>query len=276
MFGYILPNTGDLTPEQTQRYKSLYCGLCRSLQQNYGAAGRATLTYDMTFLVMLLSSLYEPREESGSSRCVAHPSHKHPFASSSATEYCAAMNVALTYHNCLDDWKDDKKLRRLAVAKLLENDWASISAAWPRQCNAISRSLQELGRLETENCQNPDLPANCFGQLMGELFVWKPDDHWADTLRQCGSALGRFIYMLDAALDLEKDGKSGSYNPLRTLAAQGKGLEDFRQLLVLHIAECTQAFEQLPLCQDIDILRNILYSGIWSAFNEAAGKGKTQ
>lgn len=276
MFGYILPNTGDLTPEQTQRYKSLYCGLCRSLQQNYGAAGRATLTYDMTFLVMLLSSLYEPREESGSSRCVAHPSHKHPFAANAATEYCAAMNVALTYHNCLDDWKDDKKLRRLAVAKLLEDDWASISAAWPRQCQAISQSLQELGRLEAENCQNPDLPANCFGQLMGELFVWKPDDHWADALRQCGSALGRFIYMMDAALDLEKDEKSGSYNPLRTLAAQGKGLEDFRQLLVLHIAECTQAFEQLPLCQDIDILRNILYSGIWSAFNEAAGKGKAQ
>lgn len=276
MFGYILPNTGDLTPEQTQRYKSLYCGLCRSLQQNYGAAGRATLTYDMTFLVMLLSSLYEPREESGSSRCVAHPSHKHPFAANAATEYCAAMNVALTYHNCLDDWKDDKKLRRLAVAKLLEDDWASISSAWPRQCAAISQSLQELGRLEAENCQNPDLPANCFGQLMGELFVWKPDDHWAGTLRQCGSALGRFIYMMDAALDLEKDEKSGSYNPLRTLAAQGKGLEDFRQLLVLHIAECTQAFEQLPLCQDIDILRNILYSGIWSAFNEAAGKGKTQ
>lgn len=276
MFGYILPNTGDLTQEQTQRYKSLYCGLCRALQQNYGAAGRATLTYDMTFLVMLLSSLYEPQEQSGNSRCVAHPSHRHPFVRSDAADYCAAMNVALTYHNCLDDWNDDKKLRRLAVARLLEDNWQSISAAWPRQCQAITQSLRELAQLEKENCQNPDLPANCFGQLMGELFVWKPQDHWAETLRQCGSALGRFIYMMDAALDLEKDEKSGSYNPLRELAAQGKATGDFRQLLVLLIAECTQQFEKLPLCQDVDILRNILYSGIWSAFNEAAGKGKAQ
>ena len=44
------------------------------------------------------------------------------------------------------------------------------------------------------------------------------------------------------------------------------------------MAECAKGFEKLPIVQDIDILRNIIYSGVWSKYNnkksEQAKKNK--
>lgn len=63
MFGYVIANLEGLTQPQKDRYKGCYCGLCRVLKQRHGFSGRLTLTYDMTFLVLLLSALYEADEE---------------------------------------------------------------------------------------------------------------------------------------------------------------------------------------------------------------------
>lgn len=65
MFGYVIANLEGLTQAQKDRYKGCYCGLCRVLKQRHGFSGRLTLTYDMTFLVLLLSALYEADEERG-------------------------------------------------------------------------------------------------------------------------------------------------------------------------------------------------------------------
>ena len=100
---------------------------------------------------------------------------------------------------------------------------------------------------------------------MAELLVLR-EDLWAPTLREMGFALGRFIYLADAVLDLEKDKKRHDYNPL---LAHGEG-EDPRaweKYLVLAMAKCTECFERLPLVQDKGILDNILYSGVWINYN---------
>ena len=77
MFGYVIANLEGLTQAQKDRYKGCYCGLCRVLKQQHGFSGRMTLTYDMTFLVLLLSALYEADEERGMEICPAHPLRKH-------------------------------------------------------------------------------------------------------------------------------------------------------------------------------------------------------
>ena len=62
MFGYIVTNSTTLSKEERDRYSKYYCGLCYQLAIRYGSIGQATLTYDMTFLAVLLSSLYELEE----------------------------------------------------------------------------------------------------------------------------------------------------------------------------------------------------------------------
>ena len=103
---------------------------------------------------------------------------------------------------------------------------------------------------------------------MGELFV--TDDLWDARLRPCGEALGRFIYLLDAVIDLPEDLRHGRYNPLRTLPQDA----DLHALLTMLLGECSTAFEALPVLQDVELLRNILYSGVWLRYEAAMKKRK--
>ena len=74
MFGYITINKPEIKFKEFDIYHAYYCGFCRILKKEYGLSGQATLTYDLTFLIMLLSGLYEPEEKIGQTHCIVHPS----------------------------------------------------------------------------------------------------------------------------------------------------------------------------------------------------------
>ena len=109
MFGYVMPRMEDLSQEERERYHAAYCGVCRALGERCGQRCRVSLTYDMTFLALLLGSLYEPDERQGSRRCAHHPVRPHAYLGSDCIDYAADMTVALVYHKCLDDWRDDRR-----------------------------------------------------------------------------------------------------------------------------------------------------------------------
>ena len=125
-------------------YRSFYCGLCRELREKYGISGQITLSYDMTFVILLLSGLYEPKTYKGTTRCILHPVRKQPVRKSEVTEYCADMNVLLTYYKCLDDWKDDRKYVKLGYAKLLEGKNNRLLKLYPDKAKRIAELLDEL------------------------------------------------------------------------------------------------------------------------------------
>lgn len=265
MFGYVLALEDQLTPESWQRYRGAYCGLCRTLGTRFGQRTRLTLTYDMTFLVLLLSSLYEPQEQCGTGRCLMHPVHARAYWHNAATDYAAAMNVLLAREKLLDDWRDDKNLAARAGGGLLQQACARAEAQYPRQCAAIRRELEALSALERQGREDPDAAANCFGRLMAELFCWK-DDRWAPQLSRMGMALGRFIYLMDAWEDAEADIKKNRYNPLKAQAARPDFDTWMGEVLMVILGDCAEAMEQLPLVQDTEILRTILYAGVWNRY----------
>ena len=110
MFGYIITNGDNLPKERSERFREFYCGLCRTLRRKHGVMGGLTLSYDMTFLAVLLNALYEPEERRGEERCPVHPLKRHHYVDSPVLEYCADMNIALAYHKCLDNWLDDRSV----------------------------------------------------------------------------------------------------------------------------------------------------------------------
>ena len=107
MFGYVVINKPELKFKEFDIYRGYYCGLCRSLKKRYGIAGQMTLTYDMTFLAMLLTGLYEAEISEEKHRCIAHPMSRHLMLQSKYTDYVADMNIILAYYKALDDWKDE-------------------------------------------------------------------------------------------------------------------------------------------------------------------------
>ena len=271
MFGYVSANWKELTKEQQRRYGAVYCGICRRIREQASQISRLGLSYDMAFLSLLLMSLYEPEEESGGNACMLHPIKKRPWVDNEFIRYGADMNVALAYYNSLDDWQDDKKLSAKLMADTFGKHYPQIEARYPRQCKAISACIARLSKMEKENCANPDLPAGCFGELMAELLVYR-EDMWAPHLRQMGVALGRFIYLLDAAVDYDKDKRKRKYNPYIAMGME-KDWARWEEYLVLTMGRCTKNFEMLPLVQDKELLDNILYSGVWVSYK---GKRKEE
>ena len=265
MFGFLTARTDLLDDERAARYKACYCGLCRSLRSRRGLSAGLTLNFDMTFLVLLLSSLYEPEEADGRDPCLVHPFSERGWFSSAITDYAADMNVALGYYKCLDNWQDDGSLLSVAEAGLLRRAVGQIRQEYPRQCRAMKDALGALSEIEKKRLDTPDEAAAAFGTLMGELFVLR-DDRWSATLRAMGDALGRFLYIMDACMDLGADTLRNRYNPFR----RRYGLENaayFREILQMLLGECLRHYDRLPLVRDKDILDNILCAGVWAQFD---------
>ena len=261
MFGYVTASVKELTPEQKVRYNAVYCGICRRIRIQSSQIARLGLSYDMAFLALLLMSLYEPEEDTGNRACALHPLKPKPWIDNRYIRYAADLNVALAYYNFLDDWQDDGKITAKLMADAFGRQYPAIEEKYPRQCAAIRDCIHRLNELEKANCPNPDEPAGVFGELMAELMVVE-EDLWAPTLRNLGMALGRFIYLLDAAVDYDKDKRKKKYNPYLAMG-QEKDWPRWEEYLVLTMGRCTANFEMLPLVQDKALLDNILYSGVW-------------
>ena len=250
MFGYVTIYEPELKVKDLKKYKAYYCGLCRMLKEKYGFMGQMTLTYDMTFAVILLSSLYENASEAERHRCKVHPIKKQMMLRNEITDYAAAMNVLLAYYHMEDDWQDDRKVTSLMTKSMIHG-----------------KVRQELSSCEKEECTDIDRTAGCFGRLMEELFVYR-EDIWERNLRKMGFFLGKFIYIMDAYEDLPEDLKKGRYNPLRDMYGKDDYEGRMKQILCMMIAESTAEFERLPCLLDVDILRNILYDGVWNRYNK--------
>lgn len=273
MFGYIRIYEPELKMKDFRKYKAYYCGLCQELKKRYGAIGQMTLTYDMTFVVVFLASLYEIENKMEEHCCKVHPIKKQKMLLNDITGYCADMNILMTYYHLKDDWEDDRKKKSLFGKKLLQAKKEKLSCIYERQSRVFEEELKKLSKLEKEDSTDIDCAAGCFGRMMGELLVMR-EDVWTETLRKMGFFLGKFIYIMDAYEDLEEDRKAGRYNPLKKLAEKEDYEEKMRQILCMMMGECSAEFEKLPCLLDVDILRNILYDGVWNRYRSIHADAK--
>jgi hypothetical protein len=296
LFGYIVVNQQEMKYKEYDEYHRYYCGLCKALKDCRGGKGQLSLSYDMTFLVILLTGLYEPENVRGMRRCVPHPIAKHEYIENEFTAYVAEMNLILTYYKCMDDWQDEKKLSRKIFASAI---WSKdMYAKWQDKIDIICDKLNQISLLEKENSDDLDKLSGYFGEVMSEICAPRHDE-WEDNLRRMGYYLGRFVYIIDAYDDIEKDIKKGQFNPLISRLVdimysdgykgvvsdnEQKSIKDIdklppevwkefaqhiKEILMLQAAECAREFEKLPILENVEILRNILYSGIWSAYYKA-------
>lgn len=294
MFGFVVADAGALSEKEKERYRAVYCGLCFALRDRYGQLSRACLTYDLTFFVLLCNSLHEPAETQGASHCVMHPAPAppRPWARSAWTDYAADLSVALAYHKVLDDIADDGDLKARAAERLLAGAYERARTRIPEQCAEIERAMAAIRTIEEAGRSNedalsggagtacdspfsadatdavlafdPDAAAHEFGRMLGRLFAHN-QGFWAKTMEELGRGLGRFIYLMDAAVDFDDDAASGSYNPF---VALGSDAEAVRATLALAAADAAAPYERLPLVQDAHLMDSILYSGVWAQFNK--------
>ena len=143
------------------------------------------LTFDMTFLSILLTGLYECETKEEEHYCFLHPGKKHKCLRNKYTKYCADMNVLLAYYNLLDDWEDEKKLRGVysgkGFEKICDTHRGIVSAP-----DESSAGLPRKAACMREGKQSDlDLAAGYTGEVMAEIYI-PEEDIWSDDLRQVG------------------------------------------------------------------------------------------
>ena len=275
MLGVMTIRKEELRFREFDRYRGFYCGLCRAIGQRCGAPSRLALSYEMTFLSLLLTSLYESDTREDMRRCALHPVSKRLMLHNEAIDYCADLSALISYYDLRDGWEDEKNPAALAASELLRRAAKRAGQALPRQREAVERYVEKLHEVERRKDDNLDAAANLTGEMLAELCVMR-EDAYARDLREMGFYLGKFIYLCDSYEDLEKDEKKRGYNPLLSRRDNPDFAGDCEMMLGDMMARAARAFERLPLLQDADILRNILYSGVWLRFEGANERRKAK
>lgn len=267
MFGYVTLRPGAVSEEDFKRYRAFYCGFCNTLNSSFGRISALTLSYDITFVIMLLNSLYEGEQREAKIRCLPHPLRAHDAIICEATEYCAAMNIALSYHKLLDDVRDEKSVKARAALLLLNGAYDKARSMYPEKCTAIENGLSRLCELERENCRDIDALINAFGNIMAVILSYRDDDMFTPALKRLGLELGGFVYIMDAYEDFDKDKREGCFNPLIRLHERDDYEDRVNDIMTMLMGECAEAFEYLPLQLDAGILRSIIYDGVWEKYD---------
>ncbi|MBR6677794.1 MAG: hypothetical protein IKL23_03570 [Oscillospiraceae bacterium] len=271
MFGYVLPSREKLTEEERAGFQSMYCGLCHTLREKYGFAASLILNYDLTYLAVLLSDGEE--EQTACRRCVAHPCKGRCAAKrTTALEKAAACSVILAYWQIMDGIHDSRGWKRLkyrAAERVLRGAYRKAAEDRPTFDEATRLQLIKLDELEKNGCTTLDEPADAFAELLAGVAAELDDPVRQRVYREMLYHMGRWIYLVDAADDLEKDYKSGSFNPLipRYGLTEGKltdeAKQDFAMTLDRSVRSMAAAFELWDFGCWTALLRSTFYEGLY-------------
>ena len=264
LFGYIKPYQPELRVCELEAYKSVYCGLCRSMGKHTGCVSRLTLSYDFAFLAIVRMVIEDIKPEHKARRCMAHPLKKKMMCEDNeALAYSAAAAAVLTECKIGDDIADEKGIKR-ACAR-----FAHIFASKMRKradgkapAENIEKSLLHLSQLEKNNSPSLDETADTFGELLASVVAYGLEGSKARIAAEIGRSVGRYIYVLDAADDLADDIKDNKYNPLRYAEILPESL---RVAVRLELGRLEGAVNLLDFSGKPDlegIIKNIIYLGM--------------
>ena len=273
MFGYVKVNKMDLTFREYEHYRGYYCGLCKYLKDNHGEISRLSLNYDITFLILVLTSVYRPKSLVIEEGCIVNPFKKKKKITNEITEYAASMNVLLTYYKLEDNLRDDNGIKDKLAYSIYKKKLKLAYEKHPKKADIIKSQLDHLYKLEKENNTNIDMVSNTFGNLMAEIFAYK-EDEFEDDLRRIGFNVGKYIYILDAYEDLEKDYKKSRYNPFIEYINKKDELKiRVDKLISMSLGMLSNSIDNLDIKINRGIIENIVYSGVYLRYQNILEKG---
>ena len=263
MFGYVRPCPPELKCRDFDLYRATYCGLCRCMKERYGLVAPMFLSYDFTFLALLLWE-EEQSFRPCSGRCHAKPWVKKAMCPSTPVlEETADKSVILTYWKLMDGVADEQGVKKGAsatMAAMLKPAYRKAAKLYPEFDDGVQRSLSELGRLEQEGCPSIDRTADTFACLLRNAAGRTGEQ--GRVLDQILYHVGRWIYLADARDDLAQDREEGKYNPLLLRYGETCDDESLKDTMDHSLELACAAFQLGRFGCRGPILENILYLGL--------------
>jgi len=275
MFGYVNVYKDELKIKEYNVYRAYYCGLCKMLGSEFSQSVRMGLSYDFSFLALVLSSVDNCTEEIKNEKCIIHPISKRPASKEEKfITYSAYMSVINTYFKLKDDVNDNKKIKSFIALMFYKRHLNKAKKKYPEEYRKIKHHLNELYKKEKEKCADTDEVADCFGKILELLFspeFLNCDEITKKALSNFGYNLGRFIYLADAVNDIEEDIRKRNYNPVvlkfnyngKDGAELKKSLEkNLDYSLTFTLENISKAFELIEFKKNRGIIKNIIYLGL--------------
>ena len=282
MFGYIVPDKPELKVKELDAFKGYYCGLCKQLKKSYTFFSRLFLNYDCAFLSLILDSVSEEAPQCRREACAFSPFHKKCITWAGTAPYAAAINVMLAKNSIRDHIRDEKKVYLLPAEMMLARGYRRAKKDYPEAAESIMHALDKLETLEKVGERDIDRVSDVFAVMLSEL-VTAGTDTAKIAFKHLGYHVGRWLYLIDAYDDLEKDIKHRAYNPLiyrfdyhkdENLSAFRKRIdEDIRFNLYYSLSEAANAFELIDFKKNRALLENIIYLGLKKRTEQVLAKG---
>lgn len=270
MFGFIRPIKSELRVREVERFRNIYCGLCRLIKHQFGRLHTYFLSYDMTFMALVLCCLEENNPGLERHRCDANPIIPHDMACASpGLIRSSQISVLLNYHKLCDTFRDEHGMKHVVARVALQgvsSSYRKVRAALPEVDQAMQRCLKELSELEADSVPSLDQPADTFARLLTSA-VPSTGDSSERILCQMFYHIGRWVYLIDACVDLESDWKSGAYNPIAlrfglTVPSLEPIKQELESTLQRSLADIYNAFELLTVYRDRELIENIICLGL--------------
>jgi len=265
-----MPDKSELKVKEYEMFKAFYCGICKSIAKRIGNLPRITLSYDSTFLALILASLSSDNLKIVRKRCMLHPiKERFVVIDNQIIDYAADMNIILTYHNLKDDEIDNKNIISKAGTLSLYPYYKKLRKKYERKCIIIENRLKELMDLEKSGCTSLDAIADPFSKIMEEIFTYGPlceDKKNDEILRWIGYNIGKWIYILDAYDDMEKDAKEKKFNPIIAKYGDKAYSEEVKErihfILVYSLDQVAKSYDLINGKKVRGIVENIINLGM--------------
>lgn len=273
MFGYVRVDKPEMKIKEYETYRGLYCSLCKAMGKHFGIFSRLTLSYDVAFLVLTRLCFLGTGPCFKSGRCLFNPAKKCNYCHNADDEfkYAASISMMLFYFKVKDNISDSSFYKRFAMYFLLpwaKSKYKKAKSWYPEIAHIIEQCMARQNETEKSKTSITDKAAHESADALGKITAYGFDDSDSSIYR-FGYGIGKWVYLMDAADDIESDIKSKSYNVFiekYNLTSVDTLTQDIKLeitgTLNMCCALCCEAYEKIENKTLTPIIENIIFSGM--------------
>lgn len=269
MFGYVRTDTPYLYIKDDNLYRAMYCGVCKGIGQVCGQASRMGLSYDVTFLSVILHNIAGIDVKIEKSHCLTHCIRARAMAEvDELTRQLGALNTALVYYKYTDDIQDGDRGRGKRL--WFKGGFEKVKKKYPKVERIVRENLAEQEKVEKAKTESLDRAADATANLLAEFSDYALGEKKTTATHNLFYAVGKWIYLIDALDDYEKDVKKGAYNPFalaykascKKELLEGKNGEDVRYAFHSLFYDIRENLSKIHFHFNRDLSDNILLRGL--------------
>ena len=270
MFGYVNIDKPELKFKDYEIYRGVYCSLCKTLGKKYSLFARFILNYDCTFLSLFILSRSKGCQGFEKGRCAFNPMKKCSYVKDSDTALSkgAALTIISSYYKLLDSIQDGSFVKKVGCT-LIRPAFSVWHKKAMKEFPGYEEALREMffDQLKGERDENTflDMAAEPTAKMLSRVFKAEAENESEEAVfEEFGYHLGRWIYLMDAAADIDEDRKDKNFNPflLKFSTEDSVDINEIDGVISQSYYRLTKAYELIDIKRFKDILDNIIYRGL--------------